>query len=266
MTAIFCLALMPSFVRAQNDPQWLVVTRVHFDPKSEATLDQWKAHEKEYFEKVIMKNDLIVSTNVLMHFYTNDNSELLVSATYRTWDDIEKAEAKNDELVKAAWPDETKRKEYFQKRQSFYTSEHSDEIRAILPNAKAFTGTTEHIYYVRTTHRVFPAGAKPGEFRELMNEYTQNITLKNSYLKGYYPSRHQWGADSRDYIEAFVYSSLSDMEKSADENEKLVKAYWPDEAKRKEFFAKFDQYFDDWHGDAVYRHVPELRKMMAAAK
>lgn len=262
---MLCLAILPSLAWGQNDPQFLVVTRVHFNPKAEFTLDQWKAHEKEYFDKVTQKNDLIVGANTLVHFYTDDNSEVLFSATYRTWDDIEKAGVKNAELEKAAWPDEAQRKVFLDKSASFYTSEHSDEIRTILPNTKHLTGTTQHIYYIRTSRRTFPVDAKVGEFAELINEYNQNVTMKNTLLKGYYPSRHRWGADGRDYIEAFVYSSLSDMEKSAEENEKLEKAHWPDEAKRKEFFAKMDKYFEPWHGDALYRHVPELRKVPAVA-
>jgi hypothetical protein len=202
---------------------------------------------------------------VLFHHYTNDNSEILFASTYRTWDDIEKAGAKDDELAKAAWPDEAKRKAFFDKQSSFYTAEHSDEIRSILPNVKPFTGTTEHLYYIRTTHRAFPADGKQGEVAELMNEFNQNVTQKNTLIKGYYPSRHRWGADSRDYIEAYVYGSLADMEKANAEDEVLIKAHWPDEAKRKEFFAKLNKYFEPWHGDALYKHVPELRKLSAVA-
>jgi hypothetical protein len=264
-SVMLCLAFLPSLVWAQNDTQFLVITRVHFNPNTEFTVDQWKAHEKEYFDKVTQKNDLIVGTNVLVHYYTNDNSEVLFATTYRTWADLEKAELKNEELAKAAWPDETQRQAFFDKQRSYYTSEHSDEIRSILPNTKLFTATTEHIYYVRTGRRAFPTDGKAEDFTKLMNEYNQNVTLKNSFVKGYYPSRHLWGADSRDYTEAYVFSSISDMEKSVEENEKLEKAYWPDEAKRKEFLAKIDKYFEDWHGDAVYKHVPELRKQPAVS-
>lgn len=268
---MLCLTLLlPSLLWAQNDPKFLILTRFHFNPQGDFTVEQWKAHEKEYFDKVTKKNDLIVGTNVLMHFYTNDNSEVMFATTYRNWDDIEKADARNEELAKAAWPDEAKRKIFFDKQRSFYTSEHSDEIRSILPNTKILTADTEHIYYVRTRRRAFPEGTKPADFTAAMDEYTQNVTLKNNLLMGYYPSRHLWGADSRDYVEAYVFASLSDMEKAVDENEKLVKAHWPDEAKRKEFFAKFDKYFENWHGDALYKHVPELRKVTvqvaAAAK
>jgi hypothetical protein len=262
---MLCLVVLSSFAWGQNDPQFLVVTRVHFNPKSGATFDQWKAHEKEYFDNVTQKNDLIVTSNVLVHFYTSDNSEVLFASTYRNWNDIEKAGVKDTELAKAFWPDEAKRKAYFEKSSSFYTTEHSDEIRTILPNTKPLMEATSQVYEITTRHRAFPADGKIGELTELMNELNQNVTLKNPLLKGYYPSRHAWGADSREYTEAFVYSSLADMEKSAAEFDKLVKAHWPDEAKRKEFFDKLNKYFEPWHGDAIYRHVPELRKAPVAA-
>jgi hypothetical protein len=260
--ALLCMAL-PTLLWGQNTPKFLVLTKVHLNQKAEFTVEQWKAHEKEYFEKVINKNDLIVGTTVLVHYYSNDNSEVVIATSYRSWEDIEKADIKNEELIKLAWPNEGTRKAFFDKQRSFYTSEHSDEIRAILPNTKMLTATTEQVYYVRTRHRAYPENGKAEDFTARMNDYTQNVTLKNSLLKGYYPSRHQWGADSRDYVEAFVFASLSDMEMAVEEDEKLTKAHWPDEAKRKESLKELNKYFEPWHGDAVYKHVAELRKIPA---
>jgi len=57
-----------------------------------------------------------------------------------------------------------------------------------------------------------------------------------------------------------VYSSLADLEKTGEATQALIKAHWPDEAKRKDFFEKLDKYFENWHGDALYRNVPVLRK------
>lgn len=262
-STLLCLALLPTLLWAQNAPTLLILTKVHINGNADFTVEQWKAHEKEYFDKVTNENDLIVGATVLVHYYSNDNSEVIFATTYRTWEDIEKADVKNEELAKIAWPDETNRKAFFAKQRSFYTSEHSDEIRSFLPNTKTLTATTEHIYYIRTRHRAFPEDGKPDEFKARMNEYVQNVTLKNSLIKGYYPSRHLWGSDSREYVEAYVFASLSDMEKSVEEDEKLVKAYWPDETKRKEFLKGLNKYFEPWHGDAVYKHVPELRKIPA---
>ncbi len=55
------------------------------------------------------------------------------------------------------------------------------------------------------------------------------LPMKNSLIKGYYPSRHLWGADSRDFVEAFVYSTIGDLEKSVEASQALVKSHWPDE-------------------------------------
>lgn len=261
------LFLLPSLVSAQNDPQFMVVTKAHFDPSSKFSFDEWKAVEKEYFDKVTAKNDLIIASNVLVHFYTDDNSEVLFVTVYRSWDDIEKANEKNAELAKIAWPDSVQRSAFFKKQFSFFTTRHSDEIRSILPNIKhAPVDTTPQVYYVRTTHFAFPEDGKQSEIRALLKEYFENVTMKNTLLKGYYPYRHSWGADSREFIEAFVYDSLADLDKGAEMNRELVKAHWPDEAKRKEFFEKMGKYFEKWHGDAIYTNVPELRKSTTTTK
>ncbi len=176
---MLCITIFPSVLIAQNDPQLLVVARFHFNLSSPATFDEWKAHEKEYFDKVTAKNDLIVGTNVLVHYYTDDNSEMLAVSVYRSWDDIEKANVKDNELIRAAWPDSVKRQAFFDKRRSFYTSLHSDEIRSVVPNTKVFPAdTAAHVYYVRTTHRAFPADSKPGEYQQLKNEFDQNVTYE----------------------------------------------------------------------------------------
>jgi hypothetical protein len=267
LVAILCTILLPVALTAQTAPKFMVVTQAHYNPGSGLSFDEWKAMEKEYFDKVTLKNDLILGTNVLVHFYTNDNSEILMVTTYSSWGDIEKAGEKTGELEKAAWPDSVQRTAFLKKQRSCYTTMHSDEIRTILPNAKlAAADTAPLIYYVRTTHLSFPEDGKQSEIMAMMKEYNDEVIQKNSLLKGYYPSRHAWGADSRQFIEAFVYASLADMDKANDNTEALVKAHWPDEKKRKEFFDKMEKYFERWHGDAVYRNVPELRKIAKQGK
>ena len=93
------VAFLPSLSHAQNDPYFLVVTRAHFNPQSDFTLDDWKAHEKIFFDNVTKKNDLVIGSNVLMHYYTNDNSEVMFATIYRSWGDIEQANKKNDEFL-----------------------------------------------------------------------------------------------------------------------------------------------------------------------
>jgi hypothetical protein len=83
--------------------------------------------------------------------------------------------------------------------------------------------------------------------------------MKNKYIKGFFVHAHRWGADARDRTEVGVYNNLADIEKAFDENERLVKAHWPDEEKRKAFFKDFNKMFSG-HGDYIYTNVPKLSK------
>jgi len=250
-------------VIAQEKPAFMTVTTIHWNQDYENfSMDEWKAVEKEYFDKVTMKNEFIMHSSVMMHYFTADNSELVLLNGYSSWENIMKAGERSAELEKAAWPDEVAREAFLKKQSAYYTHMHSDEIYSTLDGAKLMAGkpTEQTICYVRVSHLAFPEGGTTEEAQALRKEYNDNVIAKNNLIKAYYPSRHAWGSDSREFVEAFVFESLADLEKSAEENQKLVKAHWPDEAQRDAFFDKLDKYFTGWHGDYIYRDVPELTK------
>jgi hypothetical protein len=198
----------------------------------------------------------------MMHYFTADNSEIKFVTGYSSWENIEKAQERSNELAKQAWPDEKARNEFFKKQSAYYSDMHSDEIYSTLDGAKMLTEkpTKTMVYYVRVSHRAFPQDGTIEEVMALRKEYKENVIDKNKYIQGYYPSSHAWGSDGRDFVEAFVVESLGDLQLSMEENQKLVKDHWPDEAKADAFFEKLEKYETGWHGDFIYRHVPELTK------
>jgi hypothetical protein len=264
LVILMCLSIgFYGHITAQERPIYLTVTTIHWNPDYENfSMDTWKALEKEYFDKVTMKNDLIMYSNVLLHYFTEDNSEIKIISGYSSWENIEKAQERSDSLAKAAWPDPVARKEFFKKQSAYYSNMHSDEIYSTLEGAKLLSEKPSNpmVYYVKKSHLAFPEDGKDGEIQALMNEYKENVIDKNQYVKGYFPSRHAWGSDGRDVIEAFVVESLGDLALSMEENKVLIKAHWPDEKKADEFFDKMDKYLTGWHADYIYRNVPELTK------
>ena len=117
------------------------------------------------------------------------------------------------------------------------------------------------IVYIRKTHLAFPEDAVPGEIKSLREEFVNNVIHKNEDILAYYPMRHLYGADSREFVEVFVTKSLADLENTnKNKRGELIEAQWPDDAKRKEFFTAYNKYFDPWHGDWIYTNVPELSK------
>lgn len=255
--------LATTIVQAQDETRILVVTTAHWNMDMEDfSMDEWKATEKEYFDKVTMKNELIVASDVLNHYFTADNSEIKFINVYSSWENIEKAAVRNNELAEAAWPDEKERDAFFKKQGKYYSNMHSDEIYNSIKGAKFMKEKSSEplVYYVRVSQLAFPEDGKTEEIMALREEYTTNVIDKNDLILGYYPSRHYWGADSRDLVEAFVVESLCDVTKALDKNAELVKAHWPDETKRKEFFKKMNKYSTGWHGDYLFMNVPELSK------
>lgn len=255
--------LTTAFVQAQDETRITVATTAHWNPHlQDFAMDEWLAVEKEYFDNVTKKNEFIESFNVLMHYFTADNSEIKFVNVYTSWENIEKAAARNNELAKEAWPDEAARDAFFQKQGKYYSNMHSDEIYNSVKGGKFMEEKPAEsmVFYVRKSHFAFPEDGKTEDLVAMMDEYNANVIAKNDFIKAYYPHRHYWGSDSRDFIEAFVVESLADVENALDKNGELTKEHWPDDEKRKEFFTKMGKYFTGWHGDYLYTHVPELSK------
>ena len=135
------LLLNTTTIFAQEDapqrPAFIAVTTNHWNmDKEDFEMDEWKSLEKEYLEKVTMKNEFILGHHVYLHNMTPDNTEFLTVQTFASWEDIGKFAERSDELVKEAWPDEAEREAFLKNQGSYYAHEHSDEIYVPISGAK----------------------------------------------------------------------------------------------------------------------------------
>lgn len=240
----------------KEKPVFITMTTLHRSLDGKAK--DWKATEQEYFDKVISKNDLIIGSELLTHYYTNDNTEVVAVSVYKNWEDIEKADAINQDLIKKAWPDEKARKAFFDKYDSYYTPMHSDEIYQSINSIgeKAYKDQTKKpmIVYIRKSELSMKGNGKNAK------EFNEKITFNDPYIKAYYPFRHSWGSNSTDFMEAFFYDSLADMEKSNEKIDELIKSTWPNEKDSNAFFDELEKSFTGKHSDNIYRNIPSLSK------
>ncbi|MGB1268643.1 MAG: hypothetical protein ACPG45_02815 [Flavobacteriaceae bacterium] len=252
-----------------SNQQYLTVTTLHWNMDLEDfSMEEWKAVEKEFLNKVTLKNDHVLATTTALHFMTADNTEVLYVQLYNSWNDIDLSNKKNEELVKEAWPDEVKRKAFFKKKDGYYSARHSDEIYAAISGAKLYNGEPDApmLYYVRKSHLAFPEDGTKKEFEVLRNAFVTDVIHKNKYIKAYYPYVHAWGADRRDFVEVFAVESLDAIDKLFNEQERLNKARFDDDSKMKSEGKKSEKYFTGFHADYVYRPIQELAKKMKAPK
>ncbi len=268
LLAVFTAVLLfcSSGVIAQDEeaparPKYVAVTTVHWNlDYQNFDMDTWKAVEKEYYDKVTAKNDLIMGSGLYMHRFTPDNRELMAVNTYESWEAIEKATKRTGELIKEGWPDEEERKAYFKKRNAYYSAFHADEIYATMDHAKPYAGGDAEILLLRTSHFKFPQDGSNEEFMATFKEYAENVLHKNEYIQGYYPNSHFYGADGTEFVEAFILNSMADLDNMYDKNDELFDAHWSTDEGKKKMGEMRNKYFTGLHGEAIYTMVPELAK------
>lgn len=240
------------------EPVYITMTTTHWNNDPDTDFTDWLDVEKEYFEKVTKKNNLILDSGVYTHYFTDDNSEIVLVNVYRTWEDIEEAGEVTQDLIEEGWPDTSAREAFFEKQRGFYEADHSDEIyqsmEFMIPENN--DPTKSHIYYFRSSNLALNGEGTPENFKD----YYEKITMKSKMLKGYYTHRHLWGANSREINEVFVFDSLGEIEEFFQEEEDLVAETWSDENERSDFMKEMSKLFTGKHSDYVYRSVPELMK------
>lgn len=251
IAAALLLFSTTSFSQDEDRPDYFSVTTMYWSKDYQGTMDEWKAMEKEYREKVTSKNEHIMGSSYHTHLLTPNSNEVLYVQVYPTWADIDLASARNSELEKEAWPDADAREAFLKKFNSVFSMYHSDEIYATMPGAKLPKEemTKDMILYMRTNKMAYPKDGSAKEFNGFMKKIQDEVIMKNDYIKGYWPSMHAWGHDKRDFVEAFMIESLSDLEAMFDKNSELMEAAFTEEEGKA--FSKYSKS----HGDAVYTYV-----------
>lgn len=246
--------------KEEFEPVFITVTTLH--GVNGVDLEEWIKVEREYFNKVTSKLNLLLSHEVLVSYFSRNLREVKVINIIKNWDDIDKVNRQREELIAKSWPDEAKRDEFFKKQNSFYTNMHSDEIYISTRNRKELAENlkkdkeTPLVYLVKTNYLSDNDDIKSDE---AYLEFVDNVIKKNKLIKGYYPYRHFWGADSREFVEVYVVESLTDLEKALIKNKKLLKKFIPEDDKRKEFLKIFDLAIGGTASD-IYINIPSLSK------
>lgn len=259
---IFLTANLVFAQEQQQDQLFVKVKTMHWTMElDDFSMEEWKSVEQEYHEKVIMKNEYILSSTVLQHHFTGDSSEIMFIMVFSSWNNIDLAIERTNELVRAVWPDKTDREAFLKKQAKFYANHHSDEIYTTLAGAMQLETTDLPLmYYLRTSYLAFPDDGSDAEFQALLDEYNNEVTYNNEYYKAYYPQKHYYGSDRSEFIEIFCAETLASLEKGIAKQGELFRAHWTDDAAQEKYNGAFGKYLTGIHSDRIYSSVPELHK------
>jgi hypothetical protein len=214
---------------------------------------------KEYVEKVIKKNPLILHEWHFRHFFTDDNREYMIIDEYASMKDIEEASSKFDDLEKAAWTD-TKKREAFLDRFNMYFNHHSDKVFAAVAGLtkEGPSSNEEHVFNFQTNYMKNTKMADRAKRDSLNREMFQKIDMKNDLLISQRHMTHFFTNDSHEYMVLTEYKSLSDMEAAFKKDEALVKATYSEEQTKKND-KQWSNYFSH-HGDKLFHSIAGVGK------
>ena len=100
------------------------------------------------------------------------------------------------------------------------------------------------------------------EWKAVEKEFTDKVTAKNEYILATNYATHFMTADNTEVIYVQLFNSWEDIDKSGKRNGELIKAAWPDEAKREAFLKKRDSYYDVYHSDEIYATISGAKPYM----
>lgn len=235
-------------------PVYLSITTMEKCKDADMDFSEWMALEKEFYEKVTLKNDLIIGSGVYYSSITPEKSRVKIVTIYKNWEDIEKATLETDKLVEKGWPKEEARRAFFKKQSSFFVCQQRDEIYMATPYADEVNLDSNKplVFYLK--------GSKKGDGTTEFNEYYNKVNSKRAYVKGYFTHVNKWGTESNDAKEVFVYNSFKDVEDAFNENHKLISEHWPpSKDKANEILKGYAESFKG-DGNLVYTNIPELIK------
>ena len=125
---VLVVSITGTILAQENQGNVVVVTNMETKANPEGSIAEFDSLNQLYTDKVIKKNELLLSSKTLRHFRWNDNTAFLVMFEVKSWEDIPKANEKNNELFEAAWKTEEERKAYWKAWNAYFTGRHSDEI------------------------------------------------------------------------------------------------------------------------------------------
>ena len=132
--AISIIAFQYSALAQADNLLFVHITKLKAVIPEDGTFSERDSLIAIYNNNVIKKNDLILSHREYSHFFTDNNQDYLVIEEFKDFSSWEQAMEKNGELEEAAWPDEAKRKAFFDLLDKYFKDWHGDMLMRSNPD------------------------------------------------------------------------------------------------------------------------------------
>lgn len=128
LLVVFLLCFAGAILAQDDQGNIMVVTNMETKSNPEGSIAEFDSLNQLFTDKVLKKNDLILSSKTVSHMWGNNNRDFLVMYEVKSWEDIPAANKMNNELFEKAWATKEERKAFNDAWNAYFTGKHSDEI------------------------------------------------------------------------------------------------------------------------------------------
>lgn len=124
---LFAVILLSGNSFAQDEGNYYTITTWKISVPEDGSNAEFNEIMQEWYDKVVSKNDKIISERVMQHQSGGDMRDWVFITEYASWNDIDAANDEQNKLVDEGWPTKEERSKFFDTFWK-YVDTHSDEI------------------------------------------------------------------------------------------------------------------------------------------
>ena len=228
----------------------------------------------EHRTKMVFRDNLLISSNILYHYLSGNSSEVVVMNEWDNIMDADKSIKTSAEKRKKGWPNKKTREEFQKRFNEYWVGGHSDMGNYEL-NKKMLKRRTkkvkENTFITIQEFRLAPMSEVEGgtseEREKIMQEWFDKIVMKDDRVLSHMMLTHYWSGSAggpKGWPVVFIneYETMDDL--LNEDLSKLLEAGWPDEKKRKAFQDKHRAYWSHYNHDDIGIYVNNIKQQKIA--
>jgi len=260
MNLFILIGILCSIAVGQYKEGNRIVTLSKYYLKPWRTVDggDWKEREKLFDEnrkKMDIRDNLLVSSNVLYHYLSGTSNEVVVLNEWNSIVDADESIKTRGDRRKKGWPNKKTREEFQKKHGKYWAGGHTDmgnyelETKLLKRRKKKMKENTIFAIQEFTMAPMSEIEGGSGEERDkYLQEWFDKVVMKDDRVLSQMMLNHYWsGTAGSNGWPVLIVTEFASMDELLDEDlSKLLEAGWPDEKERKAFQERHRAYWGQY--------------------
>ena len=237
-----------------------IVTLSKYYLKPWRTVDggDWEERGKLFDEnrkKMDIRDNLLVSSNVLYHYLSGTSNEVVVLNEWNSIVDADESIKTRGDRRKKGWPNKKTREEFQKKHGKYWAGGHTDmgnyelETKLLKRRKKKMKENTIIAIQEFTLAPMSEIEGGSSEERDkYLQEWFDKVVMKDDRVLSQMMLNHYWsGTAGSNGWPVLIVTEFASMDELLDEDlSKLLEAGWPDEKERKAFQERHRAYWGQY--------------------